>query len=227
MGLGAALGGIATIGGALIGAKGARSAAATQQAGALQAALIQQQMFEQSRKDLEPFREFGMGALSRYSDIVLKGEMEKFKESPGYQFRLAEGVKALERGAAARGGLLGGRQARALTRFGQDIGSEEYQRYLSQLAYPIQVGQASAAQTAAQNPQFAGQIGQALTGAAEARASGIAGQAGIYSGALGQLGGLAQLAFPRQQQRPSLFGATGGIPPGGFGAATGVPFAYS
>jgi hypothetical protein len=46
---------------------------------------------------------------------------------PGYQFRLDQGQKALEHGAAARGGVLGGAQQKALTRYGQDYGSNEYQ----------------------------------------------------------------------------------------------------
>jgi hypothetical protein len=45
---------------------------------------------------------------------------------PGYKFRFNEGVKGLEHGAAARGNLLGGAQAKALTRFGQDYASNEY-----------------------------------------------------------------------------------------------------
>ena len=34
--------------------------------------------------------------------------LEAFRASPDYKFRLSEGIKAIERSAAARGGLLGG-----------------------------------------------------------------------------------------------------------------------
>ena len=47
--------------------------------------------------------------------------------SPGYQFRLAEGLKGIERGAAAKGTLLTGGTLKALTRYGQDYASNEYQ----------------------------------------------------------------------------------------------------
>ena len=47
-------------------------------------------------------------------------------DDPGYQFRMNEGQKALERSSAARGTTGGGAFAKALTRFGQDYGSQEY-----------------------------------------------------------------------------------------------------
>lgn len=52
---------------------------------------------------------------------------EDFQVDPGYAFRMAEGTKALERSAAARGRVLGGAQLKALARYGQGLGSQEYQ----------------------------------------------------------------------------------------------------
>jgi hypothetical protein len=49
-----------------------------------------------------------------------------FKTDPGYGFRLSEGLKALERSAAARSGLLSGATLKGITRFGQDTASNEY-----------------------------------------------------------------------------------------------------
>jgi hypothetical protein len=48
------------------------------------------------------------------------------KNDPGYEFRLKEGQKAIERSAAARGGLLTGGTGKALERYGQDYASNEY-----------------------------------------------------------------------------------------------------
>lgn len=230
MGIGSA------IGGALFGASQADQAAQAQEFAASEAQKLQQQMYKQGRRDLAPYREAGVSALERYSDIVLGGNIKAFQESPGYQFRLEEGVKALERGAAARGGLLGGAQQKALTRFGQGIGSQEYGNYLNQLSYPIGLGQQSAAQTAQLGAQYAPGIAQSRLGVGEAQASGITGVANQYLGGLSSIqgtfgsptsssiGGRGVQGAPRQGQ-PSLFGASG-LPPGGFGAATGVPFAY-
>ena len=51
---------------------------------------------------------------------------EDVSRDPGYAFRLKEGQKALERSAAAKGTLFTGGTGRALQRFGQEMGSQEY-----------------------------------------------------------------------------------------------------
>jgi hypothetical protein len=48
-------------------------------------------------------------------------------DDPSYGFRFGEGVKALERSAAAKGTLLTGGHMKALARYGQDMASTEYQ----------------------------------------------------------------------------------------------------
>jgi len=53
--------------------------------------------------------------------------MEKFQQDPGYAFRMSEGLKALDRTAAARGGLISGGAMKAASRYGQDMASQEYQ----------------------------------------------------------------------------------------------------
>ena len=50
------------------------------------------------------------------------------QNDPGFQFRLQEGIDALQNSAAARGGLLTGATAEALTRYGQDYASGEYDK---------------------------------------------------------------------------------------------------
>lgn len=49
-----------------------------------------------------------------------------FEADPGYAFRQAEGQKALERGAAARGKVLSGEQFKALSGFNSGLASQEY-----------------------------------------------------------------------------------------------------
>jgi hypothetical protein len=48
------------------------------------------------------------------------------QNDPGYQFRLAQGQQALQNSAAARGGLLSGGTAKALTDYNQNAASGEY-----------------------------------------------------------------------------------------------------
>ena len=49
-----------------------------------------------------------------------------FQTDPGYSFRLSEGLKALDRQAAARGGVMSGAALKAAGRYGQDVASQEY-----------------------------------------------------------------------------------------------------
>lgn len=116
-----------------------------------------------------------------------------WQTSPGYQFRLEEGEKALERGAAARSGLLSGRQSKALQRYGQDTASLEYDKILGRLGGLVDKGAAAASQSSGQafaqggqaanvlgnSAQYQFQTGQALAGAESqigaARASGYLG----------------------------------------------------
>ena len=60
---------------------------------------------------------------------------------PGYQFRLSEGSKALERAAAARGSLQGGGTLKALTRYSQGEASQEYQNAFNRSLQGFQANQ--------------------------------------------------------------------------------------
>lgn len=102
--------------------------------------------------------------------------MDQFEADPGYAFRMSEGMKAIERSAAAKGGLLSGSTLKGITRFGQDTASNEYtnafNRYqiernarLNPLQSLMGLGQTSAG-TLTQN---AGALGQGLGQAAVAR----------------------------------------------------------
>lgn len=108
-----------------------------------------------------------------------------FQQDPGYAFRMSEGMKALERGAAARGGLLSGATLKGTQRFGQDLASQEYQnafnRYYSERAAqlnPLQslagVGQTTANTLGQAGTQFANTMGNIGMNQA-----GIAGSAGM------------------------------------------------
>jgi hypothetical protein len=57
--------------------------------------------------------------------------MNAYQKTPGYQFRMQSGVDALDKSAAASGSLLSGAQQKALTEYGQNFGTNEYQNSLS------------------------------------------------------------------------------------------------
>ena len=73
------------------------------------------------REPFQPFVEAGQqGAAS------LRNPMNIYFNDPGFRFRLEEGQKALERSAAARGGLVSGQTLQDVQQFGQRLASEEY-----------------------------------------------------------------------------------------------------
>jgi hypothetical protein len=117
-----------------------RAADATREATS-QSIDAQERMFERQIGLQEPFRQTGLTAQNRMLTLLgLGGDraapdfgkyardfgMRDFQTDPGYGFRLSEGMKALERSAAARGGLLSGATMKGITRFGQDTASGEY-----------------------------------------------------------------------------------------------------
>lgn len=57
------------------------------------------------------------------------GAVENFYESPDYQFRLKEGLDAVQNSAAARGGLYSGNTLRGITDYASDLASQEYGKW--------------------------------------------------------------------------------------------------
>lgn len=91
----------------------------------------QRYMYDQQREDLRPWINAGTNALSQLTtgmkgDLNRSFTMSDFTKDPGYDFRMSEGLKAIDRSAAARGGLNSGATLKALNRFGQDFASNEY-----------------------------------------------------------------------------------------------------
>jgi hypothetical protein len=157
-------------------------------------------MFERNVELNAPFREAGITALNKLVPLATEYTpfgMNQFQADPGYSFRMSEGMKGLERSAAARGGLLSGATLKGIQRFGQDLGSQEYQnafnRYQTERQArlnPLQslagVGQTTSQQLGAAGTQMAGNVGNLMTSGAAARASGYVGGANALTGALGQ-----------------------------------------
>jgi hypothetical protein len=188
----------ATIASSLIGASAARSAGKSQAAAANRAADLSQAQYQQTREDQMPWLEAGRGALNKLipmSDYTKFG-MDQCQADPGYAFRLSEGQKALDRSAAARGGLISGSALKAAQRFGQDMGSQEYQnafnRYQTERASalaPLQslagIGQTTASNLGATGAANANAVGGYLTSGAAANAAGNVGAANAITSGLG------------------------------------------
>lgn len=110
----AAAGGVAS---AVIGGNAAKSAANTQAQAADSAAQLQQQQYDQTRSDLEPYRDLGtqyipqlqtalanplLNSTFSYGSFTAPTAAEA-AATPGYQFTLDNGLKATQNSASARG----------------------------------------------------------------------------------------------------------------------------
>lgn len=175
--VGGAIGG--ALGGAIEGndsAKAAASAAAQTAAATDRAAALQREMWLAQQEQQKPWLEAGKQALNKLIPIATEYTpfgMQQFQDDPGYGFRIGEGMKALERSAAARGGLLSGATLKGIQRYGQDLASQEYQnafnRYQSEREArlkPLQslsgVGQTTANVLGEVGQTYASNIGNSL-----------------------------------------------------------------
>jgi hypothetical protein len=218
----------AILGSSLLGAGAARSAADTQANAQAQANQLMYAQYLQQRADLAPFTGAGIGAQNKlltylglpggtqgadYGKYAKDFGMTDFTTDPGYAFRLSEGQKALDRSAAARGGLISGGALKAAQRFGQDLGSQEYQsafnRYqtnranqLAPLASLMGSGQASAAGQAAAAGNYGAAAGAGLTNIGAAQAAGGTGMANALAGGVGQY-----LNYAGQQDQLAAYNA--------------------
>jgi hypothetical protein len=216
--------GAALLGGAMQ-SRAAGKAADVSAAASDRASDVQREMFERNVELNAPFREAGINALNKlvplteYQNFV----MDQFQQDPGYAFRMSEGMKGLERSAAARGGLLSGATLKGIQRYGQDMASQEYQNAFNRYGIerdrrlgPLQslagVGQTTSQQLGAAGTQFANTMGNIGMNQANVQGNAAMARASTYGNTLNQLSGLAG----------GYFGRSGG------GTASGIgPNTYS
>jgi len=112
-----------------------------------------------------------------YGSLLQNFGMDQYQEDPGYQFRLSEGNKALERSLAAKGqfGSMNPAAAKALQEYGQQSASQEYgnayDRYnndqtniYNRLAGIAGIGQTTNQQMQQAGQQYAASAGDLYTG---------------------------------------------------------------
>lgn len=205
----AAIGAAGAVAGGAMAARGAKKAAQTQAASADRASAIQQANFEQTRKDLMPYKQAGDTSLNQ-----LMGQMtpdgyfnqtytgQDIYSDPSYQFRLQQGQDAIQSSAAAKGGLLTGATLKTLQGYGQDMASQEYSnaynrfnadqtnRY-NRLSNLVGIGQNAAAQVGNAGAQTAQAVANNTMAGANSIAAGQVGSANAWSGAANNLGSMA------------------------------------
>jgi len=206
--------GSSIVGGAMS-SRAASKAAQAQERAAQQAADVQREIFQKQTELQEPFRQAGISSQNElmrllgiggdataadYGMLTRSYRPENLQMDPGYAFRLSEGQKALERSAAARGGLLSGSMLKGAQRFGQELGSQEYMNAfnraqaelgnrLGALGSLYGAGQMATQQVGSQAGQMGTNVGNLMMSGGQARASGYMGQANALNQALGGIAG--------------------------------------
>ena len=245
----AGIGAAGAIGGGLIASSASKKAARVQEQAARDATSAQERMFQRQTELQEPFRQGGLTAQQEimqllgiggdktaagYGSMAKAFGTDQFQQDPGYAFRQAEGMKALERSAAARGNLLSGSTMKGIQRFGQDLASQEYQNAFNRFQVersarlnPLQSLMGSGQSATNVMTGAAGQMGQNeasnIYNAGQARASGYIGSANALNTALGQIGGMAaqmpmqnaMINYYNRAPADSLGGSGSGMPGGG------------
>jgi hypothetical protein len=174
---------------------------------------LQRELFNKQVENLRSFKEAGEKGQARLMDLLgLSGNKDapgygsattafkvegfdpntlfqefnktQMEQDPGYAFRLAEGQKALERSTAASRGLQSGGALKAAARYGQEMGSQEYQNAFNR----FQANKAFQAQEYGNafnrfNIERQNQLSplQALTASGQASAAGQAAAAGNFA----------------------------------------------
>lgn len=206
----------AMVGAAAVGAAGSAyaskqsSKAAKAQANSADAASqIQWNMYDQTRKDLDPYKQAGATSLSQmmgqmtpdgYFNQTYTGQ--DIYSDPSYQFRLQQGQNAIQSSAAAQGGLLSGATLKALQNYGQESASQEYSnaynrfnadqtnRY-NRLSNLVGIGQNAAAQVGNAGAQTAQAVANNTMQGANALAAGQVASANNWSNTANNLGSMA------------------------------------
>ena len=215
----AMIAGGATLGAGLLSASAAKSAANTQASAADRAAQLQNEQFNKNIELQAPWREAGVNALAKLSSGDVMGYA-----NPAYSFRMSEGLKALDRQAAARGGLISGGALKAAERYGQSMASDEYQNAFNRLASIAGIGQTSTNNMTSMGTANAANVGNLMTSGAAARASGYVGGANALNSSLGQYLNYSQnqnlINNLQNNQLVARYGAGNVYLPGGGGASS-------
>lgn len=155
---------------------------------------MQQGMFDKIQATQKPFQDAAYGtdgkggALSQLQGFDATHPMGNFQESPDYQFRLSEGLKALRNTAGANGSLGSGETMIAANNYAQGAASQEYNNWwnrqnttIGQQRAGLQslagMGQTAVGQTSQAGQNFANAYGNATMAQGNALAGGITGAA--------------------------------------------------
>ena len=168
----------AIAGSAVIGAIGADKSRKAQSSAASENIAENRRQFDFVQQQTQQYRDVGGRALSALERMTM-GDYDITKNT-GYQFRLDEGYKGLDRSQAGR--RLGGRAAKEAMRYGQGMASQEYGNEFNRLSQMANYGVGGTAQSIAGTNQATANITNSNTNAANATSQGYMDQNEILQG---------------------------------------------
>jgi hypothetical protein len=203
-------GGLSALG-SIFGGKGQKKA--IKQAAEIQAQAVRDQIAAndrvraENRGVLNPLLESGQAAGSLLNGVLSGGAgalsaFDTFRNSGNYQFRMNEGLKALNTGYAGKGVLESGAALRGINDYAQNTASNELGSWMDRLYQQQQIGVGAAGALTGQNIQIQGMSNAATQNGADQAAnaklmlgqananmwSGVASGLGQVAGALGGMG---------------------------------------
>lgn len=159
----------------------------------------EQAMYEQSKKYYDPYGKLGEQGMTTVRDLMgyngadaqAAAEAKLGEESAAYKFRMAQGTQAMERSAAARGGLNSGRLMAGLQEYGQGLASEEWDKNYSRMMGTgmslVQLGMAVAGAKSGIDREQAGAIERNYAGrvGVQTNVANLAAQKAAFTGGTG------------------------------------------
>lgn len=197
------------------GTAGAKTAAQKQLAANNKALALQSQTYQQNQANLNPFMTSGTAAGNRLSDLLGVSQNtgaegfgdfakrytpEDLTNDPGYQFRLAEGTKAINQSLGAKGGLFSGQALKEAQNFGQGLADQTYndayrryvedqQRQYNQLSGQQGVGLNAAGTLADVSQNYAANAGNLYGTAGDIAANRVTQQGNVLNQSLANIMG--------------------------------------
>jgi hypothetical protein len=167
----------------------AAKAAEAQKKSAQDAMGLQERIWKQQQADQQPWHSAGQTSLAEMLRMTQGNfDASQMANDPGYQFRMAEGQKALERSAAARGGLNSGGFMKGLARYSQGVASDEFGNRFNRLASIAGMGQRSVDNLGAMGGQHANNMGNLHGAFGNAEAAGHIGNGNAWAGGFNAVG---------------------------------------
>lgn len=245
MAVSAGIAAVASVAGGVIASSGAQSAADTQASAANRATDAQRAMFETVRSDMRPYMDAGQLGLNRlnstntFDDFLARYPgfqpvtPQNVLQTPGYQFTLDQGLRAVDNTMSAQGLSGSGAQVKGAADYATGLAQGTYDRQVqnninnfttgfnaqmggdtaryNRLMGVIGVGQGAAAQQGGFGMTAGQQIGNNLISAGNAGAAGAMGSANALAGGFNAAGsGLSQAYMMNTLM--NRFGAGGGGP---------------